>query len=73
VVVKFHTTFNDSQGTAGIYVVAPGTRANRDVLTLGFCALLLAYGSGGLVAEWLAFWTQAQKGMGSNHSHDAVG
>jgi len=26
----------------------------------------------GLVAEWLACWTQAQKGLGSNCSHDAV-
>ena len=25
------------------------------------------------VAEWLACWTQAQKGLGSNHSRDAVG
>jgi len=28
---------------------------------------------GGSVAEWLACWTQAQKGSGSNRSHDAVG
>jgi len=28
---------------------------------------------GGSVAEWLAFWTQAQKGLGSNRSSDAVG
>jgi len=28
---------------------------------------------GGLVAEWLACWTQAQKGPGSNRCHDAVG
>ena len=28
---------------------------------------------GGSVAEWLACWTQAQKGPGSNRSHDAVG
>jgi len=28
---------------------------------------------GGSVAEWLACWTQAQKGWGSNRSHDAVG
>ena len=28
---------------------------------------------GGSVAEWLACWTQAQKGPGSNSSHDAVG
>jgi len=27
---------------------------------------------GGSVAEWLACWTQAQKGMGSNCSRDAV-
>ena len=27
----------------------------------------------GSVAEWLAFWTQAQKGLGSNRSRDAVG
>ena len=29
--------------------------------------------SGGSVAEWLACWTQAQKGLGSNHCRDAVG
>ena len=28
---------------------------------------------GGLVAEWLACWTQAQKGLGSNRSRDDVG
>jgi len=28
---------------------------------------------GGSVADWLACWTQAQKGPGSNHSRDAVG
>jgi len=27
----------------------------------------------GLVAEWLAYWTQAQKGPGSNRSCDTVG
>ena len=27
----------------------------------------------GSVAEWLACWTQAQKGLGSNRSHNAVG
>jgi len=26
----------------------------------------------GLEAEWLACWTQAQKGPGSNRSHDAA-
>jgi len=28
---------------------------------------------GGSVAEWLACWTQAQKGPGSNRGRDAVG
>ena len=28
---------------------------------------------GGSVAEWLACWTQAQKGPGSDRSRDAVG
>ena len=27
---------------------------------------------GGSVAEWLACWTQAQKGLGSNRGRDAV-
>jgi len=27
----------------------------------------------GSVAEWLACWTQAQKGLGLNRSRDAVG
>ena len=30
------------------------------------------YYRGGSVAEWLACWTQAQKGLGSNRSRDAV-
>jgi len=28
---------------------------------------------GGSAAEWLACWTQAQEGLGSNRSRDAVG
>ena len=28
---------------------------------------------GGSVAEWLECWTQAQNGLGSNRSRDAVG
>ena len=28
---------------------------------------------GGSVAEWLACWTEAQKGPSSNHSCDTVG
>jgi len=29
--------------------------------------------NGGSVADWLVCWTQAQKGLGSNRSRDAVG
>ena len=35
-----------------------------------FLILVVSCGS---VAEWLACWTQAQKGPGSNRSRDAVG
>ena len=38
-----------------------------EVYVFGILQLL-----GGSVAEWLACWTQAQKGLGSNRSH-AVG
>jgi len=31
------------------------------------------YNRGGSVAEWLACWNQAEKGLGSNRSRDAVG
>ena len=35
---------------------------------------LIVYVSiGGSVAEWLACWTQAQKGVGLNRSRNAVG
>jgi len=35
--------------------------------------MYVCMGMGGSVAEWLACWTQAQKGPGSNRSRDAVG
>jgi len=35
--------------------------------------LLYIQDVGGSVAEWLACWTRAQKGPGSNRSRDAVG
>jgi len=34
---------------------------------------LPTFTEGGPVDEWLACWTQAQKGPGSNRSRDAVG
>jgi len=33
---------------------------------------VIEFRQGGSVAEWLACWTQAQKGLGSNRSRDAV-
>jgi len=45
--------------------------ANEDLSTRFF---IRSNGNmGGSVAEWLACWTQAQKGPGSNRSRDAVG
>jgi len=35
--------------------------------------LIIFYLLGGSVAEWLACWTQAQKGLDSYRSRDAVG
>ena len=43
----------------------------KTVCVLLIIALLIV--AGGSVAEWLACWTQAQKGPGSNRSHDSVG
>ena len=37
------------------------------------CQLTISPIVGGSVAEWLACWTQTQKGPGSNSSRDAVG
>jgi len=36
------------------------------------CLFLFPLRWGGSVAEWLACWTQAQKGLGSNRSRDDV-
>ena len=33
---------------------------------------LLSAPTGGSVADWLACWTQAQKGLGSNRSRDEL-
>jgi len=47
---------------------SPNNRCNRSHV-LHTCK----QNTGGSVAEWLACWTQAQKGLGSNRSRDAVG
>jgi len=44
-----------------------------DPITLYCIYIHLQYREGGSVAEWLACWTEALKGPGSNRSHDAVG
>ena len=36
-------------------------------------SIIIGLQYGGSVDEWLACWTQAQKGPGSNRSRDAVG
>ena len=38
-----------------------------------YCIDLFNCIRGGLLDEWLACWTQAQMGPGSNRSRDAVG
>ena len=40
---------------------------------LSLVYIALPVHQGGSVAEWLACWTQVQKGPGSNRSRDAVG
>ena len=42
-------------------------------LSFELVQVTLRYIQVGSVAEWLACWTRAQKGPGSNRSRDAVG
>ena len=42
-------------------------------VSMSCCAYTHSNSQSGSVAEWLACWTQAQKGPGSNRSCDAVG
>jgi len=48
-----------------------GTAIGRVRPPVGFRSLF--WTKGGWVAEWIACWTQAQEGLGSNRSRDAVG
>jgi len=45
------------------------TAPESKMLCKGVTIVTTAYS----VAEWLACWTQAQKGLGSYHNRDAVG
>jgi len=47
----------------------PGSPGKRAIKRVCVCVYLLS----GSVAEWLSGWIQAQKGLGSNRSSDAVG
>jgi len=40
--------------------------------SLFICPIMQSQQRRGSVAEWLSCWTQAQKGLGSNHSRNAV-
>jgi len=44
-----------------------------DPWILGLRRFYPSYRRDGSVVNWLACWTQAQKGLGSNRSRDAVG
>jgi len=54
-----------------------GSPGKRTVKRVCVCVCVISYRypivTGGSVAEWIACWTQAQKGPGSNRSRDAVG
>jgi len=47
--------------------------AKRNRLSISDGKLSNCIATCGSVADWLACWTQAQKGLGSNRSWDAVG
>ena len=53
--------------TCGRYIDPARHTTRQHIVVLVFTV------RGGSVAEWLACWTQAQKGPGSNRSRDAVG
>ena len=55
-----------SQPVSALSLNQPHTTATRFITRATLC-------KGGSVAEWLACWTQAQKGPGWNRSRDAVG
>ena len=50
----------------------PGSPGQRAVKRVCVCVTITVTADGS-VAEWLACWTQAQKGLGSNCSRDPVG
>ena len=61
-----HFTASSTRSVTGGQVVN-----SWSLFSAGFT--VATYTWSGSVAEWLACWTQAQKGLGSNRSRDAVG
>ena len=60
--------------TCGLTACTPGSAPGPTLGNeYGKTLPLPTFTEGGPVAEWLACWTQAQKGPGSNRSRDAVG
>jgi len=60
-----------SKGTAISRVCPCAPNLSFGPINLQQCRFVCV--TGGSVAEWLASWTQALKGPGSNRSRDAVG
>jgi len=76
----------DTMYYVGVEAISPNRRGNfghisksvvkyRKYLACGLYSepYFIGRWQGGSVAEYLACWTQAQKGLGSNRSGDAVG
>jgi len=68
---------NDTTGVVTVGPITPlsyATQSLYNITVFAVCLLVyIVYFYCGSVAEWLVCWTQAQKGLGSNHSRDAVG
>ena len=56
-----------------IFLNGPNAAASIAPALIRHCFFTPTLICGGSVAEWSACWTQAQKGLGSNRSRDAVG
>jgi len=62
----------DLEGALGIRFILP-VKKTEQVRSLLIRKIKFVPFRRGSVAKWLACWTQAQKGVGSNRSRDAVG
>ena len=55
-----------------VHLGSPGKRAVKWVCVC-VCVCVVPLWGGSVADDWLLCWTQAQKGLGSNRSRDAVG